>query len=209
METILLTILHPHLWGLLTARPEDMVCKHPDLPKRDTQAWLTISWNNSEQLVNQIRFYLLDWNNSREQKETWEHIFWGCECSTKGQADTEHTLQDPDPPKPGKARTLSPWAKAGPALYLSCQDGAPKGPIWAHLILCKCAATRSGRILKGQKRGCFTKKSLFLLGCFCLCVSFSVCVGGRHLSLSSSVFLSHSAWAPVPLCLGFHFLSLL
>lgn len=60
METILLTILHPHLWGLLTARPEDMVCKHPDLPKRDTQAWLTMSWNNSEQLVNQIRFYLLD-----------------------------------------------------------------------------------------------------------------------------------------------------
>lgn len=102
--------------------------------------------------------------------------------------------------EPGLAIRSSPPVEPGRGL---------EGSIWAHPVLCKCNTARSGRILKGQKRGCFHQESLLFSGCLCLCVSFSVCVGGRHLSPSTPVFLFHSAWAPVPLCLGFHFLSLL
>lgn len=56
----LLTILHPDTWGLLTAWPADVACKHPDLPKKDRKGWLIMSQNNSEQLGRQIRSYLLD-----------------------------------------------------------------------------------------------------------------------------------------------------
>lgn len=154
------------------------------------------------------------------QKQTWEHIFWGHRGQAKGQAENEHTRHQYSPPlqpvstKQGQDAELSPWAAAGPGLAFTCSPPVwsgcgSEGPIWAHPVLCKFNAAEKWQNPKGPKERVFHQESLFLPGCLCLCVSFFVCVGGRHLSPSSPVFFSHSAWAPVPLCLGFHFLSIL
>lgn len=137
----------------------------------------------------------------------------GHECLTEGQGETTHAANIPNPPQPGKARVLTQASGLELRLAFMCSQlvspGCDHGGlIGAHPVLCKCTTARSGRIQKGGE-GVFHQESLFLLGCLCLCVSFSVCVGGRHLSPSSLVFLPHFAWAPVPFCLGFRFLSLL
>ena len=131
---------------------------------------------------------------------SWNMSFWVTSVQRTG-CETEYTVETPIHPSPAILGCQGPelstcrarlWLQRPFGLTLYC----------AHALLLEVNP-------KGPTERVSHQESLFLSGCLCLCVPFSVCVGGRHLSLSSPVFLSYSAWAPTPLCLRFHFLCLL